>query len=265
MGLFHQITIFLVSEEEKASFLEAGIEFTEATRGPRGESVIFEIGEDDPRWERVVALTSALEGRGSIPKEYRVQNLTMTAPTMKENLRQTKERVASYMKLQRGLKWLDGYSGESIEQLLSLDATYRTDSLVLAFEQGINQKAEREGARRLTMEERIVVAVESLEREVNNGGYDQFFVNSSREFAPIIVDALQRIGCKEIANITQKAIEALGISDLKSDTIEAIIRKRDEKRRVKLSRCDDAYYKSTEPIAERLFAFIKANKASISF
>lgn len=85
MGLFHQITVFLVSEEEKASLLEAGIEFTDATRGPRGESVIFEIGEDDPRWERGVALTSSLQGRGSIPKEYRVQNLTMSRPTLKEN------------------------------------------------------------------------------------------------------------------------------------------------------------------------------------
>jgi hypothetical protein len=109
-----------------------------------------------------------------------------------------------------------------------------------------------------------VLAVEALEREVNNGGYEQFFVNSSREFAPMVVGALQRIGCKKTANITQKAIEALGISDLRSDAIDAVICTRDEKRAAKLNRCDDSYYKSAEPIAERLFAFIKANRASIS-
>jgi hypothetical protein len=107
--------------------------------------------------------------------------------------------------------------------------------------------------------------VEALEREVNNGGYDQFFVNSSREFAPIVVGALQRIGCKKTAKITQNAINALGISDLRSDAIEAVICARDEERRAKLNRCDDSAYKSTEPIAERLFAFIRANKASIRF
>ena len=127
----------------------------------------------------------------------------------------------------------------------------------------INQKAKREGAQSLTTEERIVLAVEALEREVNNGGYDQFFVNSSREFAPLIVGALQRIGCKKTTNITQKAIEALAISDLGSDAIEAVICTRDEKRAAKLTRCDDSYYESREPIAERLFAFIKANRASM--
>ena len=263
MGLFHHITVFLISEPEKTSFSEAGVEFTEMTRGQRGESASFNICEDDPRWERVVALIGSLQGRGGIPKELRVQNLSMTAPTMKENLWQTKERVAAHIRSQPGPKWLDGYSGESVEQLLSLEGTYRTDSLVLAFEQAINQKAEREGLQSLATEERIVLAVEALEREVNNGGYEQFFVNSSREFAPKIVGALQRIGCKKTANITQKAIEALGISDLSSDAIGVIISTADDKRRAKLNRCDDSYFKGTEPIAERLFAFIKANRACI--
>jgi hypothetical protein len=59
MELFHHITVFFVSEQEKAAFLEAGVEFTAVTRGPRGECVIFEIGEDDPRWERATALLAS--------------------------------------------------------------------------------------------------------------------------------------------------------------------------------------------------------------
>jgi hypothetical protein len=102
MALFHHITVFLISEQEKALFSEAGVEFTDVTRGSRGESVNFDIGEDDPRWERVVALIASLEGREGMPKEYRVQNLSMTAPTWKENLRQMKERVAAHMKSQPG-------------------------------------------------------------------------------------------------------------------------------------------------------------------
>ena len=113
MALFHHITVFLISEQEKALFSEAGVEFTDVTRGPRGESVNFDIGEDDPRWERVVALIASLEGREGVPKECRVQNLSMTAPTMKENLRQMKERVAAHTKSQPGPNWLDRYSGES--------------------------------------------------------------------------------------------------------------------------------------------------------
>lgn len=265
MGLFRHITVFRISEQEKASFLAAGVEFTEVIREPRGESVNFDIGEDDPRWKSVVSLISSLEGREGMPKEFRVQNLSMTAPTMKETLRLAKERIAAAVRSRPGPKWLDGYSGQSVEQLLSLEGEYRADSLVLAFEQAIGQKAAREGTQSLSGEERIVLAVEALEREVNNGGYDQFFVNSSREYTPIIVGALQRIGCNKTAKLTRKAIEALRISDLRSDAIEAVICARDdEERSEKLRRCDDSYYKNKEPIAERLFAFIKANSASIS-
>ena len=134
MGLFHHITIFLISEQEKASFSEAAVVFSEVTRGPRGESVNFDIGEDDARWESVVSLLASLEGREGMPKEYRVQNLSMTAPTWQEQMRQMTERVAAATKSRPGPAWLEGYSGQSVEQLLSLQGKYRTDSLVLAFE-----------------------------------------------------------------------------------------------------------------------------------
>ena len=222
------------------------------------------MGDLDPRWKRVSAVLGSLQERDGIPKEHRVQDLSMTVPSWDELVRQTKERVAAHINSKPGPKWLEWYSGETTQQLLSLEGKYRTPSLVLAFEQAISQKAEREGTPRLTDEERVVLAVEALEREVNNGGHDQFFVNSSREFAPIIVGALQRIGSKKTANITRKAIEALGIRDLKSDAIEAVMGTRDEKRLAKLNGCDESYYKSTEAIVDRLFAFIKANQASIN-
>jgi hypothetical protein len=264
MGLFHHITVFFISEQEKRDFLEAGVEFKEVTRGPRGECAIFEIGEDDTRWERVAALVASLEGNDRVPKKLRVQDLSMTAP-MDELMRRLEERTAAFKRSQPGPKWLDGYSGQSADQLLSLEGEYRIDSLVLAFEQAIGQKGKRGGVRSLTDEERVVLAVEALEREVNNGGYDQFFVNSSREFAPTVVAALQRIGCKKTAAITQRAITALGISDLTSEAIEAAMVGDDEQRLAKLNRCDDSYYKCAEPVAERLFAFIKVNKAGIKF
>jgi hypothetical protein len=38
------------------------------------------------------------------------------------------------------LKWLDSYSGQTADQLLALEGEYRIDSLVLAFEQALDQK-----------------------------------------------------------------------------------------------------------------------------
>ena len=97
------------------------------------------------------------------------------------------------------LKWLDQYTGQTTDELIALEGEYRTDSLVLAFEQALDQKTARAGTEELTAEERVVLAVEALEREVNNGGYGQFFTNDSNEYTPIIVDALMRIGCGDTA------------------------------------------------------------------
>ena len=105
------------------------------------------------------------------------------------------------------LKWLDGYNGETVEEIIALEGKYRTDSLVVALHQAMDQKAFRIGDDKLTDEERIILAIESLECEVNNGGYGLFFVNTSREHAPIIVNALHRSGCPKTADITQMALK----------------------------------------------------------
>lgn len=73
------------------------------------------------------------------------------------------------------LKWLDEYSGQTPSELIPLEREFRTDSIVLAFEQALDQKYERVGKEQLSNEELIVLSVEALEREVNNDGYEQFF------------------------------------------------------------------------------------------
>jgi hypothetical protein len=161
------------------------------------------------------------------------------------------------------LQWLDGYSGESVAELIALEGKYRADSLVLAFEQAMDQKAARIGADKLTAEERVILAVEALEREVNNGGYGQFFVNSSREYAPIIVEALRRIGCLKTAEITEKAVKIVQLNPITDEEIEDGTWEENEERLDALGECDSLYFERPENIEESLFAFIKANRAKI--
>jgi hypothetical protein len=103
------------------------------------------------------------------------------------------------------MKSLRGYSGQSTDELIALDGIFRTDSIILAFEQALDQKAYRLGDSALSAEEVIILAIEALEREVNNGGYEQFFTNSSKEYASVIIDALNRIGCVQVADLTNRA------------------------------------------------------------
>jgi hypothetical protein len=161
-------------------------------------------------------------------------------------------------------KWLDSYGGQTTDQLLALQNEYRTDSLVVAFDQAINQKAAREGEQSLSEAERTVLAVEALESEVNNGGYSQFFLNYSVEYAPLIVESLRRIGCPITAQVTQTAIDALNISEITAEAIAAAMEQGNDHRDTQLASCDEQYYGSGEPIADNLLDFIKANKIAVN-
>ena len=161
------------------------------------------------------------------------------------------------------LQWLDKYSGETVDDLIALEGTYRIDSLVLAFEQAMDQKAARVGEHKLTAEERIVLAIEALEREVNNGGYELFFANSSREYSPIIVEALRRIGCPTTAEITLKAVDVVKQMPITPEESENGTWMDKRERSDALCECDSLYFERPENIEECLFAFIKANRSRI--
>jgi hypothetical protein len=189
------------------------------------------------------------------------------------------------------LEWLPEYSGQTVEELLALAAEYRVDSLIVALEQALDQKSARVGEQKLSEEERIVLAIEALEREVNNGGYSQFFTNSSGEYTPIIYESLVRIQCPEVGKITRRAIEALGPSTWTAGAIASSVAAYAEEENhhfeskggstfqrlpvdpnspskhdaiwIELDQCDQLYYRATENIAQKLFEFVKTNKQAI--
>jgi hypothetical protein len=156
--------------------------------------------------------------------------------------------------------FLNSYEGQSTEELLALESQYRIDSLVLAFEQAIQAKP----AESMSIEESYVLAVEALEREVNNGGYQQFFTNQSFEFVPAVIErALRAIDCPKTADITRDAIAALAIDTLTADQAAAAASTGGDDLRDALSDCDDRYFANDEPIADRLFRWIAANAPRI--
>ncbi len=157
---------------------------------------------------------------------------------------------------------LEGARGKSIEELIALTKGDTVDFL-FSLELAVQQKAERVGDENLSDEERIVLAVENLEREVNNGGYSQFFVNSSVRYAPVIVDALVRIGCPVTAKITEEAIQALGLDSLSPEAAEQAANAADDSLNEALDGCDQRYYRAGENIGGQLIEFVKAHPEAI--
>jgi hypothetical protein len=160
------------------------------------------------------------------------------------------------------LPW-HNYAGESTDDLLALSTTHRADSLVVAFETALGQKAASLGTSALSQPELDVLAIEALEREVNNGGYGQFFLNSSNEFAATVVDALQRIGCPATASITQRALDALPRGALTPESLSAAMEQDDPSRDNRLEECDQAYSSAREDIATALLRYLIDQRESI--
>lgn len=163
--------------------------------------------------------------------------------------------------------WLD-YTGQSPAELLECRATHRHDSILAAFATGLQYKQDRLGKKCLSKEEQLFLAITALEGEVNNGGYDQFFVNSSHVFTPVIVSALRRVGCEKTAAITQKAIAALDVPRVSAKAVREAMAKPSATRTRAFEECDQEFYALTGDdyeIAPNLLAFVEAHATQFEF
>ncbi len=136
----------------------------------------------------------------------------------------------------------------SLKDLFALRGNVRTDSIVMAIEGRLLGR--RDGSAE-SEAEHITIVVEDLEREVNNGGFAQFFTNSP-EYVRFAVPYLDKIGCPNTADIARRAIEQLAVEDI-SD-IDAIAAKAEEFDGEDL---DQEFFAYPDPIDERLLDYIQ--------
>lgn len=159
--------------------------------------------------------------------------------------------------------WFENKNNLPIIDIVKLKNQFRTDSLVCAIEEILLKKDDADEP--INEGELTVLAVEAMEREVNNGGFSQFFENSSWRFTPYLPHSLSLIGANKTKALVERAIEALEIEpltkslDLKKyyqsiqDAIEV------EEIMDKLDELDNEYYKLAENIASLLFKYVEAN------
>jgi Domain of unknown function (DUF4375) len=158
---------------------------------------------------------------------------------------------------ERGVRY--SYDGKTVAELLAVTDTYRTDFMIHLVEGALQRKAPAD----LSAPERVVLAVEALEREVNDGGYNQFFVNEP-SYAREIVASLNEIGCPETARITAGAVAVLGLRPGWTDEqISVAAADIPDDEWAKLDTLDGQFLAYPDPIADRLLTFIRANAAEI--
>jgi len=68
--------------------------------------------------------------------------------------------------------------------------------------------------------QKVFSSIWAVESEVNNGGFSQYFANSSSETAPFVAEALDTIGAPRTADICRRAIAAAFPAGLPSAPVD---------------------------------------------
>ncbi|MBQ9839231.1 MAG: DMP19 family protein [Oscillospiraceae bacterium] len=108
---------------------------------------------------------------------------------------------------------------------------------------------------KLNEHERIFYVTQILEQEVNNGGFSQFFFNSSGDFSNELVDAFTKIGAIKTAEICKKAVEIFN-GNVPTDRVEREKLLIDLECDDVLRECDDAFYDYADNLEELNYAYI---------
>ena len=104
-----------------------------------------------------------------------------------------------------------------------------------------------------------------LEKEVNNGGFNQYFYNSSGNFAHETITSLRQINANKTADILQLAIDQFPNAIVPKDRLERqqVLQSIEEKAGEVWERLDQLFYKYEDNLYELSIEFVKQNRSSL--
>jgi hypothetical protein len=106
--------------------------------------------------------------------------------------------------------------------------------------------------------QKVFSSIWAIESEVNNGGFSQYFLNSSCETAGFVVEALETAGAPHAAEISRRAIAAAFPAGLPSnvEAIRSAASEFSDETRDKLDALDQAFFQYPDNLTKLLFAYV---------
>ena len=152
------------------------------------------------------------------------------------------------------------------EKSLDLDSILALDDdlkLVIQMDQYLNKITNYgETLDNLTQPQKNVIFIENLEREINNGGFNQFYFNSSGDYSHETIDALSAIGANKTAEIVRKANFMYPNNKVPKDREERIniLLEIEKEANPIWEEADQQFYKYEDDLATLLAKYIRENK-----
>ena len=118
------------------------------------------------------------------------------------------------------------------------------------------------GYAQLTPAERVVYCLDGVEREVNNGGFAQFFENSAGDHALDTIDALKTLGAPRMAALVSDAVSVFpnGRPAEDRERRQEQLARLDEQAKAKLDQLDAAFQEYPENLAALERQYVRAHQ-----
>ncbi len=113
--------------------------------------------------------------------------------------------------------------------------------------------------------EKNFLFVENLLREVNNGGFNQWFYNSSGDYAHETIAALNAIGAVKMAAFVEKAISIWPERNVPKDKLvrQDMLQQMEDSAKPEWEKLDNMFYQGEDNLdnyGELLIEYVKKNK-----
>jgi hypothetical protein len=158
-----------------------------------------------------------------------------------------------------------GPLGSTTEEILSHENDDKRRNVLGALFYRIGQKAESRGEGSLTETERRLCAAHGLDGEVNNGGFDQYFWNSTGNDAEAALAGLKDMGATAAAALLERAMAVFpgGKPPADRERRQEEMKQMESRSKPVWDQCDREYYDCKEDIDELCLAYAKKKRAEI--
>lgn len=115
--------------------------------------------------------------------------------------------------------------------------------------------------------EKVIYFCQAFEGEINNGGFSQFFFNSTGDFTMETVDSLKIIGAVKTTKLLKKAVTLFpsGIvpkdRDKREEMLDELLNDENEEL---LSELDNSFYQYEDNLLELNYDYVLLNKSNFS-
>jgi hypothetical protein len=132
------------------------------------------------------------------------------------------------------------------------------NEILVDLSESANTRFGKEEFARQSLPQKVFSAIWAVESEVNNGGFSQYFLNSSAESASFVAEALETIGAPKTAAICDRAITTAFPAGLPptAEIIQSMAADFSDEILEKLEPIDQEFFAYPHNLTDLLFAYV---------